>query len=348
MSLCATTSDRAVLAAEPGQLLGLPAVVSPAENPPTPAKAALGRRLFFDARLSANRKVSCATCHQPDKAFSDGKRIAEGLEGRTGTRNTPSLINAAYLSSVFWDGRRKTLEEQAQDPFVNPGEHGLADEAQLLQAITSDQEYRQQFGVVFAIDGGAITMKHVTAAIATFVRSLVAAGSPFDRYYFGGDSGAMSASAINGLPIFRERGQCANCHRIEEDHALFTDHDFPTLAVGLDRIGGRLVEIVKRVPARGDSLDRAVLADPELAELGRFLVTGRPSDIGKFKTPSLRNVALTAPYMHDGSIATLEQAIEREVYYRALEANRPLILTMQQRRDLLEFLKALTSDPLPN
>jgi len=334
-------------ARDPDPMLGLPASVTRIQGAP-PATAALGKRLFFDTRFSADAKVSCATCHQPDRAFSDGKPVATGTEGRAGTRNAPSLINAAFLTTLFWDGRRRTLEEQARDPFVNPNEHGLADEAQLLDVIARDPAYRQQFADAFAADDAVVDIDHVTRAIAAFVRTLVAGNSPFDRYYFGGDASALSASAINGLAIFRERGQCANCHRMEKDHALFTDHDFHTLAVGLDRISGRLAQIVKRAPVPGDGLDRAVLADVEVAELGRFLVTGKPSDIGKFRTPSLRNVALTAPYMHDGSIATLEQTVEREIYYRGLEANRPLVLTTQQKRDLVEFLRSLTSDALPN
>jgi len=339
--------DAMIAAAQPGIAFGLPPLVAPPDNPLTPERIALGRRLFFDARLSADGKISCASCHQPDKAFSDGKRVAEGLDGRRGARNTPSLLNAAFANSQFWDGRRNSLEEQALDPLLNPAEHGLANEAQLLAILNADQAYRQAFAAAFDNSGNAITATRVSMAIASFVRTLVAADTPFDRYHFGGDKSAMTPSAINGLQVFRGRAQCATCHLIEERHALFTDHQFHTLAVGFDRVNSQLPQLIERTTRRRGTLDDAIFSDPELAELGRFLVTGKPADIGKFKTPSLRNVALTPPYMHDGSVPTLQAAVEREIYYRGLEANRPLVLTMQQKEDLVEFLKALTSDKLP-
>lgn len=328
--------------------LGLPPVPIPTANPQTPEKIALGKALFNDRRLSADGTISCASCHQPQKAFADGLALAKGIGGRIGTRNTPSLLNAAYLSSQFWDGRRFSLEEQAKDPFVNPREHGLASHIQMLRTIKLDSRYPGDFERAFGVRADHVTTDHVAQAIAAFVSTLIAGDSPFDRYLYGGHRNALSEPARRGLELFRGRAQCATCHVIKPDHALFTDNGFHSLGVGYPKIESRLAEVVLRATrAREHSLDQAVLGDKDIAELGRFMVTFNPVDIGRFRTPSLRNVALTAPYMHDGSVPSLQEAVEREIYYRGFEAGRPLILTPQEKSDLLEFLKSLTSDGRP-
>ena len=330
-------------------VLGLPPLPIPADNPQTVAKVALGKKLFHDQRLSADGKVSCATCHQADKVFSDGLPVAQGINKQLGTRNTPSLFNVAYQHSLFWDGRRASLEAQAKEPFFHPREHGLKDTPALLHHIRTDQQYAAAFKRTFGVSRRDISSDHVTQALAAFERTLIAGESPFDRYYFAGDQKALSPTAQQGLQLFQGQAQCATCHTLGKTSALFTDQQFHSLAIGLKKIEPRIIELTTRVArARPAERERLVLEDADYAELGRFLVTQNPADIGKFKTPSLRNVALTAPYMHDGSITTLAEAVEFEVYYRGLAQNRPLILTPQEKLDLIDFLKSLTSPTRPD
>lgn len=325
-------------------LLGLPPVPIPIGNAQTHEKIALGRAIFDDKRFSADGTVSCATCHRKELAHSDGLSVAEGVQKRKGTRNAPSLVNVAYLTSLFWDGRRESLEAQAQDPFVNPAEHALDDQQALLDRVRGDREYTAAFDRVFGIQPGAITMDHVVMALAAFQRTLVAGDSLFDRYQYGGDKSVLSPSAVRGLSLFRGRADCAKCHTIGPTSALFTDQAFHSLGVGFKRIEPRLADVAAHAfNTGGNKQGHRLDVQADLSELGRFMVTKKGADIGHFKTPSLRNVAMTAPYMHDGSIPTLEAAVELEVYYRGIEAGRPLILTPQEKSDLVDFLKALTS-----
>lgn len=324
--------------------LGLPTVNAPQDNPTTPAKVELGRRLFFDTLLSSNGKISCASCHDPARALSDGRRVSEGVDAQRTTRNAPSLVNAAFNTSQFWDGRRDSLETQALDPLINPREHGLENHPALLSRISSDPVYVRMFANAFA--SPAIRAEHVGQALASFERTLIAGDSPFDRYFYRRESTAMSAAAQRGLELFRGAARCADCHRIGDTFALFTDQAFHSLNIGMQQIAPRLDALTTklvRVRQGGASLDSTVLSGEDLAELGRFAVTLNPADIGKFRTPSLRNVALTGPYMHDGSVATLEEAVDRELYNRGAELGRPIILTPRDKSDLVAFLKALTS-----
>lgn len=323
---------------------GLPQVPIPSDNPQTPAKIALGKKLFHDQRLSANGKVSCATCHQAEHAFTDGLPLARGVRDQPGTRNASSLLNSAYQHDLFWDGRAPSLEAQAKEPFFHPREHGLKNSQDLLRRIRLDRKYEELFKRAFNTSITDITLDQVAKALASFERTLLAGDSPFDRYYFAGEQKALSPTAQRGLKLFQGSAQCASCHIVGKSSALFTDQQFHSLAIGLKKIEPRIVELTSRVVrASPAERERMVLEDADYAELGRFLVTQNPADIGKFKTPSLRNVAVTAPYMHDGSIATLAEAIEFEMYYRGLAQNRPLILTPQEKLDLIDFLKSLTS-----
>jgi cytochrome c peroxidase len=332
----------------PQVTLGLPPVPIPRDNSQTPEKVALGHSLFGDKRLSVDGTVSCSTCHQPERAFTDGRTVAQGAGQRAGTRNTPTLLNSAYLTSLFWDGRRGSLEEQAADPLINPVEHGLKDHSELLATVKADAAYAAGFRAAFGTAPEAIAIEHVVKALAAFERMLVLGDSPFDRYRYGGEPSALSAAQVRGLGLFTDRARCTACHTIGTESALFTDQEFHTLGIGQARVQPHLAErtthFVRLSPAeRGQS----ILSDPEVAELGRFAVTLKPGDIGRFRTPSLRNVALTAPYMHDGSVPTLAEAVERELYYRGLEAGRPLVLTPQEKADLVAFLQSLTSRGLP-
>jgi cytochrome c peroxidase len=336
------------LAAQDSQahFLGLPKLPIPFDNPLSSAKIALGRKIFLDTRLSHDGATSCASCHQPKRAFSDGLKVAKGTDGRLGTRNTPSLLNAAYNQSQFWDGRRADLESQALDPLLNPREHAILDVQALLGMLRRDAGYVAAFKSAFRIEGNQINAQHVRRALASFIRTLVIGNSPFDRYFFQHQKTAMPASAIRGLILFQGAARCATCHTIGSSQALFTDNQFHSLSVGLRRIAPRLAEITsKLVNSEGsfEKLDQAVLNDEDVAELGRFVVTRNPADIGKFRTPSLRNVAQTAPYMHDGSVSTLQDAVEYELYYRSVESGQPLILTAEEKDDLVQFLRALSS-----
>lgn len=351
---CATSAPA------PQDLLGLPRLEIPEENPQSVEKVALGRRLFFDKRLSADATISCSTCHDPKMAFSDGRAVAKGLNGAKGSRNTPTLINAAFLSSQFWEGRRTTLEQQALDPFVNAREHGFKSYEPLLKIVKGDVKYAAQFTQAFGIPPALIQTSHIARAIASFERTIILGGSAFDRYQYAGQLDAMSFDAIRGLALFVGRAGCSACHLIGTDHALFTDNKFHSAGIGLKAVGARLAELTTRVmKARGstvktfgspdestESIDEIVFADADVAELGRFIVTGDPADIGKFRTPTLRNVAETAPYMHDGSVPSLEQVIEIELYARSIGSHGPLILTPGEKQDLVKFLKSLTSTSL--
>lgn len=338
-------AGRAAVGAWP--TLGLPPVPTQPDNPQTPEKVALGRALFEDERLSADGQVSCATCHQAERAFTDGRSVAQGARRQDGTRNTPTLLNSAYLTSMFWDGRRGSLEEQAGDPLVNPVEHGLGSHDEVLARVRADAAHAAGFRAAFGAAPEAIRMEHVAKALAAFQRTLLAGDSPFDRYRYLADPGALSAAQVRGLGLFTGRAGCAACHTIGEKDALFTDNAFHSIGIARTRsrpgLAGRAAHLVGLSPSERD---RSIITDPEVADLGRFAVTLKPPDIGRFRTPSLRNVALTAPYMHDGSVPALGEAVEREVYYRGLESGRPLILTPREKADLVAFLEALTSHGL--
>lgn len=341
-------------------LLGLPPVPVTADNPSTPEKIALGKTLFEDKRLSGDGTVSCSNCHIPGKGFSDGMSVSEGINHSKGTRNAPTLINAAYFTTMFWDGRRPSLEAQAKDPIVNSIEHGLKDHNALLDIVRKDAAYPGQFKAAFGVEADKITIDHFAMAIAAFERTLVSGDSPFDRYMYAGEKNALSPEAVRGLEIYKGKGRCSTCHVIGDKYSLFTNNKFHNLGVSFSKVEPRMFEIVnvfRVAAAKGQSLDESVLKGSDFSQLGRVLVTITPTDldskaIGQFKTPTLRNVALTAPYMHDGSLATLEEVVE--LYNRGNEKNprldplfKPLNLTAPEKNDLVAFLKSLTSTTLP-
>lgn len=303
--------------------LGLPPLQPPPGNPPTAASVDLGRRLFHDAKLSADNTLSCANCHDPRFHFTDGRPVSAGVGAKMGKRNAPTVLNAAYHPSQFWDGRASSLEEQAAGPIANPVEMNLPHQL-CVQKLEGDASYRALFEKAFG--PGPVTMNKIQMAIASFERTLLSGNSPFDRYFYGGDKSAMSPSAIRGLAIFRDakRGNCAVCHTIEEKYALFTDGKFHNIGVGLDENG-------------------------ELIDLGRYAQTKVESDKGAFRTPTLRNIAKTAPYMHDGSQKTLRDVVD--FYVGGGSSNphldkeiRELKLSGQERADLVAFMEALTGE----
>lgn len=349
-------------AAEENNLLGLPPLTIPTNNPQTPAKIALGDKLFHDKRFSVDGTVSCSKCHNENHGFTDGLPVSVGHHGLTGTRNAPTILNAAFNKSQFWDGREPDLEGQAKQPLINPVEHGLSNHKQVLEIVRTDLDYLTTFQTVFDVSAKKLTIDHVVQAIASFERSLVAGNSPFDRYFFKGQSDAMTEAQIRGFNLFIAQGRCVSCHTIEQDHALFTDGRFHNIGVGINRIQQdipRLTQAFLEAKNKGGEVDVLVLTDKKSSELGRFAVTDELSQIGAFKTPTLRNVELTAPYMHDGSLKTLKEVM---IHYNNGGVDkagepindflsggiRPLNLTDPQLDDLVEFMKALTSAKLPS
>lgn len=332
-----------VLAAEIDCRMGLPSQSEAIRTELVSARIALGERLFRDRRLSADGSTGCVSCHDPDKAFTDGRPLAQGVRGQTSTRNAPSLINVGYAPIMSWDGRRTSLEEQAVAPFTNPREQGFPDREAVLRQLSDDETYPRDFQQAFPGETPVISESHLQIALAGYLRTLDAGGSPFDRFYYGHDQQALDDKAKAGLALFKGRAGCSECHRIEETSTLLTDYRFHRIGVGMERINPRLGELAQQVvdtPAQ--TLDRQILADPDLAALGHFLATRKPGDIGRFRTPSLRNVAITAPYMHDGSVASLPEAVEAELYYRGLETGKPISLTPLEKQSLVSFLKSLT------
>jgi cytochrome c peroxidase len=307
--------------------LGLPAVPIPADNPPTVETIALGRRLFYEPRLSADSTVSCASCHFPKFGFADPKPVSIGVGGTRGTRNAPSVLNAAYNPNQFWDGRAATLEEQAAGPIGNPVEmnHGLEE---CIRKLNTDDRYRAQFDKAFG--PGGVTLDRLKKAIASFERTLLSGDSPFDRYQYGGDKSALSAAAARGLEIFKDknRGNCSACHTIGEKDALFTDGKFHNIGEGIGPTG-------------------------EILDLGRFDQTKVEADKGAFRTPTLRNIAKTAPYMHDGRIRTLKEVVDFYVGGGSSNPNldkeiKELKLNGRERADLVEFMESLTGSTPAN
>jgi cytochrome c peroxidase len=358
VSLLVATALLSVGLAQATTPLGLPPVPIPENNPQTEAKIKLGDKLFHDTRFSTTGEVSCSTCHDRAKAFTDSPlSVAEGIDKLTGTRNSPTVINSAYLKSQFWDGREPDLESQSGQPFINPVEMGLKDHTPILDVIKNDPEYQQQFQAVFNKSGDEVTITEVKMAIASFERTIISGDSPFDHYNFGDDKTAMSESAIRGLDVFVGQGRCVSCHTISQTHALFTDNRFHNLGVSFDLIDEDVKEMANtfsQAKADGLNVDIAVLSNKNVSELGRFVVTDQYRDLGSFKTPTLRNIDVTAPYMHDGSQATLAEVVD---FYNnggvlkegdpvnAFQSGgiRPLNLSDQQKEDLVAFLKALTS-----
>jgi cytochrome c peroxidase len=338
--------------------LGLPPVPIPEDNPQTPEKIALGEKLYNETRFSTTGEVGCFTCHDQKKAFTDTPlRVSEGIEKKTGTRNSPTVINSAYFTTQFWDGRSPDLEDQALQPFVNPVEHGLVNYEPILAIVRTDPEYTEAFKEVFGKSGEEITMREVVLAIASFERTVISGDSPFDRYYFGGDEDALTEQQKRGFDLYRNEGRCVSCHIIEQTQAIFTDNRFHNIGVGINGIQGDVPELAPaflEADLSKSEVDVEVLTDPRTSELGRFAISHSLDDIGSFKTPTLRNVAVTPPYMHDGSIKTLKDVL---IHYNNGGVTdvgdpvndflsggiRPLDLDEDQIDDLVAFMEALTS-----
>jgi cytochrome c peroxidase len=331
--------------------LGLPKVPVPSDNPVTAEKVALGRKLFFDRRLSRNNTISCAMCHVPDQGFTSNEiATAIGIEGQTVRRNTPTIYNAAYAKLLFHDGRETRLEQQIWGPLLARNEMGDPAVGYVLDKIRALPDYRGRFEAAF--DGRGLTMETLGMALASYERTLLSANSPFDRWYFGKEREAISPSAARGFQLFTGKARCAHCHTIGEGYALFTDQKLHNTGVGYRRTMATTPRRrrVQLAPGTFVTMDTSVVAEasePPPSDLGRYEISEDPDDRWKYKTPSLRNVALTAPYMHDGSIATLREVVE--FYDGGAAPNelldpsiRPLRLSDTEKDDLVAFLESLT------
>ncbi len=286
----------------------------PDDNPLTATKVTLGRMLFFDSRLSADRSVACATCHDPGRAFTSGQPVGVGVFGRKGTRNVPTLVNRTYGASFFWDGRMTTLEEQVLQPIQDSKEMDIT-VVEVVVRLGRDQDYSDLFQAAF---GREVNEGDLAKALASYVRTILSGNAPIDRY-LNGDRDALTERQRQGLDLFRRKASCARCHA----GPTLSDEQFHNTGVAW--------------------------RDGRLLDQGRFVVTSEDEDRGAFKTPTLREVARTAPYMHDGSITTLEEVIE--FYDRGGNPNptldarvRPLNLTAGEKGDLLAFLRALSGE----
>lgn len=290
----------------------------PESNPLEAAKVLLGRRLFFDTMLSADRSLACASCHDPARAFSDGRQVSEGVHGRRGRRNVPTLVNRAYGRAFFWDGRVTNLEEQVLAPIQDTLELGLALDTAVAR-LRGDPVYDVAFRRVFR---ETPTAANLAAALATYVRTILSGNSRFDRWTTRQDTNALTTEEQFGLALFRGKANCAACHV----GPTFTDEDFHNTGVAVRR--------------------------QSFADSGRYLITRQALDMGAFKTPTLRDVDRTAPYMHDGSVATLRDVVA--FYDRGGNSNRlldprihPLGLSQQEKEALIAFLRSLNGQTAP-
>ena len=335
--------------------LGLPPVPVPRANPLTAAKVALGRKLFYDRRLSLNGTMSCAMCHIPEQGFTSNElATAVGIEGRTVRRNTPTVLNAAYLTRLFHDGREYTLEQQIWGPLLAGNEMANPSVGSVIRKLEELPDYRAPFQAAFG--GRGPSMETVGEALASYQRTLLSGDSPFDRWYYGGDESALSEAAQRGFRLFTGRARCATCHTIGREHALFTDNALHNTGVGYRESMEREPRTRTVTVAPGVVLDipSAVIdavSKQAPGDLGLYEVTLNPDDRWKYRTPTLRNVALTAPYMHNGSLPTLEAVVQlydaggvpNEVLDPLIQ---PLRLDAAEIADLVAFLESLTGGGL--
>ena len=330
--------------------LGLPAVPIPADNPVSAKKIDLGRKLFYDRRLSLNNTFSCAMCHIPEQGFSSQEMAtAIGIEGRSVRRNSPTIYNIAYATRLFHDARENTLEQQVWAPLLAHNEMGNPSIGYVIDKIKSLADYKHLFEQSFDQQPNMI---NIGQAIASYERSLNSANSAFDRWYFGKQQGAVNTAVKRGFQLFNDKAGCSNCHTIDKSFALFTDNQLHNTGIGFKESMKKTAEKQKIQLAPGvfidvDSNILTSVTRPKANDLGRYEITQNPLDRWKYKTPSLRNIALTAPYMHNGSLSTLEDVVR--FYNQGGVANenldpliKPLDLNETEASDLVEFLKSLT------
>ena len=336
--------------------LGLPKLAVPADNPLTTAKIALGRQLFYDRRLSLNNTFSCAMCHIPEQGFSSNEMAtAVGVEGRSVRRNTPSLYNVAYAQLLFHDGRENSLEQQVWGPLLAHNEMANPAIGYVVDKIKALPEYQARFEAVFKQPANMLT---IGQALASYQRTLNSADSGFDRWYYGQQAAAISAEAQRGFRLFTGKAGCVACHQIDAKAALFTDQKRHNTGIGYAQSMNHdsQQQSLQIAPGVAIAVDRQALkslAEAKASDLGYYEVSQNPVDRWTYKTPSLRNVALSAPYMHNGSLSSLEQVLD--FYNQGGFANpnlspliKPLGLSAEELSDLRAFLVSLTGSNVEN
>jgi len=319
---------------------------TPADNPITDAKAKLGDMIFDEKRVSADNSVACNTCHSPRNGFTTHTETSRGVRDQIGKRNAPSILNAMFYKSMFWDGRAATLEEQSTLPILNPIEMGQRDPQDVVAKLAAIPEFVEAFQQVF---GHPVNWEDLGRAVAAFERTRLSTEAPFDRFLHG-DKKAVTASQQRGWVLFTGKARCGSCHTYDPALPLFGDNRFHNAGVAARRQDFNRLAKRAADSAAGNKAEIDKLAlETDYSELGRFLVTQKKEDIGAFKTPFLRDVLLTGPYMHDGSLETLWDVVE--FFNKGGERNpfldaemKPLGLTESEVDDLVNFLGALTSD----
>jgi len=332
--------------------LGLPALTYPADNQPDSKQIALGRKLFFDRRLSRNQTMSCAMCHIPEQGFTSNELSRPiGFEGRSVKRNAPSILNVAFYSRLFFDMRESTLEQQVWSPLLASNEMNNPSIGFVIETIQNAADYKGLFEQAFS---APVNMQNIGLALAQYERALQAANSPFDRWLYGGEKQLLNETEIAGYELFVGKAACVSCHSINSDHALLTDNAMHNTGIGfsdsmLVPSQPVRVQLAPGVSAEIDQSRVATVGTEKANDLGRYEVTLDPQDRWKFRTPTLRNIELTAPYMHNGEFPTLESVlefynkggIEHELLSPLL---RPLNLSSTEQKSLIAFLKTLTGD----
>jgi cytochrome c peroxidase len=321
-------------------------VVVPSDNTPTEVRIALGRKLYFDPRLSRDGTVACATCHDMSRGLTDRRGTSEGIGDKLGQRNAPTTMNALFFADQFWDGRAQKLEDQAKLPIVNPIEMGMPDGDAAVAAIQGDPEYQRAFQEAF---GRKPSFEDIARALASFERTLVFLDAPFDRF-LAGDARAIDDDAKAGWVLYNGKGRCMSCHQLSSSSPIGTDNRFHNVGVSarkqnFEALANKALQALAKDNSK-EALDRFAI-QTDISELGRFVVTRNRSDIGAFKTEQVRNVGITAPYMHDGSIPTLWDVMDH--YNKGGEANpfldggiEPLALTEREIDQLVAFMFTLT------
>ncbi|HUY38373.1 MAG TPA: cytochrome c peroxidase [Candidatus Binataceae bacterium] len=331
---------------------GFPALLyqwsTPADNPQNPAKVALGKALFFDARLSIDNTVACANCHDPDKGFTDQLPTAMGVHGKFGQRNAPTILDSMFNIEQFWDGRAATLEDQADGPIQNPVEMGMPDLPTVVSKVNAIPDYNQQFQQVFGAPATAVTL---VRALASYERTQLAFDSPFD-HFVAGDSSALTAQQRRGWAIFNGQGRCMSCHGWNPTRPTFSDDRFHNIGVSAHDAqfvphAREALALIASGGGAAQQIDQLAIST-NMSQLGRFLVTKQPHDIGSFRTMDLRNLYVTEPYFHDGSQSTIWDTLDH--YNKGGVPNpfldggiTPLGLSEAQEDDLAAFLLSLTS-----
>jgi cytochrome c peroxidase len=337
----------------------------------TPDRVALGQALYFDKRLSIDGTVSCATCHDPANAFTDHDTVGRGVSNRAGTRNAPTILNAMFSEQLFWDGRVASLEEQAKQPLTNSIEMGMRSNNAVVARVKGLPDYQQRFQRVFRREG--ITIDTIVKAIAAYERTQLSANAPFDRF-ISGDAKAITPAQKRGWELFKGKAKCIECHSYTASSPFFTDFKFHNTGIVAEEMNFEHLSLLAKQMADHERLTSSdktsnlrhnlpssvgqiqdsvpLLAHTKgFTELGRYLVTKQPKDIAAFKTPTLRDIELTTPYMHNGSEKTLIDVVR--FYNRGANANEnlderlhPLHLSDDEINSLVEFMRALTSDEI--